>query len=224
MTQTIGVPVTTRSASAWPTTRALLAGGAAAGPLFLGLGAVQGLTRDGFDFTRNAISQLSLGDLGWIQVTSFLLTGMLAVAGAAGIRRALDGTPAGTWAPRLISVFGISFALAAVFTADPGAGFPANAPQAPAGSLSWHGAIHMFSAMLGFFALSAAFLVLARHFATHRQRGWAVSARLVPLGILAGFAGSSANVLAFTAGAGLGLLWLTAVTARLMTTLPAEEK
>ncbi|MGW1541604.1 DUF998 domain-containing protein [Streptomyces sp. NPDC002309] len=224
MTQNIGVPVTARSASAWPTTRVLLAGGVTAGPLFLGLGAVQGLTRDGFDFTRNAISQLSLGDLGWIQVTSFLLTGMLAAAGAAGIRRALDGAPAGTWAPRLIRVFGVSFALAAVFTADPGAGFPAGAPQAPAASLSWHGAVHMLSAMVGFLALSAAFLVLARHFATHRQRGWAVSSRLVPLGILAGFAASSTTVLAFTAGAGLGLLWLTAVTARLMTTLPAAQK
>ncbi|KUL50133.1 hypothetical protein ADL22_07610 [Streptomyces sp. NRRL F-4489] len=165
MTQTFGVPGTARSAPARPTTRLLLAGGVTAGPLFLGLGAVQGLTRDGFDFTRNAISQLSLGDLGWIQVTGFLLTGMLATAGAAGIRRALDGAPAGTWAPRLIGVFGLSFALAAIFTADPGAGFPAGAPEAPA-------------------------------------------AVAVP---------------AFTAGAGLGLLWLTAVTARLMTTLPAAR-
>ncbi|MFI0915154.1 DUF998 domain-containing protein [Streptomyces abikoensis] len=224
MTQTIGVPVTTRSASARPTTRVLLAGGVTAGPLFLGLGALQGLTRDGFDFTRNAISQLSLGDLGWIQVISFLLTGALAITGATGIRHALDGAPAGTWAPRLLRVFGASFALAAVFTADPGAGFPAGAPQAPAASPSWHGAVHMLSAMVGFLALSAAFLVLARHFAAHQQRGWAVSSRLVPLGILAGFAGSSASVPAFTAGAALGLLWLTAVTARLMTTLPAAQK
>ncbi|MGW7381355.1 hypothetical protein [Streptomyces sp. NPDC054794] len=33
--------------------------------------------------------------------------------------------------------------------------------------------------------------------------------------VLAGFAASSATVAAFTAGAGLGLLWLTALTVRL---------
>ncbi|MFC8275497.1 hypothetical protein ACFUJR_23780 [Streptomyces sp. NPDC057271] len=38
---------------------------------------------------------------------------------------------------------------------------------------------------------------------------------LVPVAVLAGFAPSAASVLAFTAGAGLGLIWLTAVTARL---------
>ena len=43
-------------------TRTLLGCGIAAGPLFLGAGIAQGLARDGFDLTRNAISQLSLGD------------------------------------------------------------------------------------------------------------------------------------------------------------------
>ncbi|MGA5562931.1 hypothetical protein ACPCUV_17380 [Streptomyces platensis] len=38
----------------------------------------------------------------------------------------------------------------------------------------------------------------------------------MPLGVLAGFAGSSVTGLAFTVGAGLGLLWLAAVTARLI--------
>ncbi|MEW9511531.1 hypothetical protein [Streptomyces bacillaris] len=35
------------------------------------------------------------------------------------------------------------------------------------------------------------------------------------MAVLAGFMASAASVLAFTAGAGLGLLWLSAVTARL---------
>jgi hypothetical protein len=42
----------------------------------------------------------------------------------------------------------------------------------------------------------------------------------VPVGVVAGFAASSATVLAFTAAAGLGLLWLTAITAQLLTTTP----
>jgi hypothetical protein len=225
MTQTISAPITASSEpSTRPATRALLVAGIAAGPLFLGAGVIQGLTREGFDFTRNAISQLSLGDLGWIQVTSFLLTGVLAIAGAIGIHQALRDAPGGVWAPRLVGVFGASFLVSAVFTADPGAGFPAGAPQWPAASMSTHGAVHMLSAMVGFLALCAAFFVLARHFAARRRRGWAVASRLVPVGVLAGFAGSSATVLAFTAGAGLSLLWLTAVTARLVTAAPTAQQ
>lgn len=223
MTQTISAPIAV-SAPTRPATRALLAGAAVAGPLFLGAGLLQGLTRDGFDFTRNALSQLSLGDLGWIQVTAFLLTGVLVIAGAVGMRQALRDAPGGTWAPRLIGVFGASFLLAGAFAADPGAGFPAGAPEARAASLSTHGAIHMFSGMVGYLALCAAFFVLARHFAAQNRRGWAVASRIAPAGILAGFAGSVATILAFTAGAGLGLLWLTVATTRLMAATPPAQR
>ncbi|WP_030870930.1 DUF998 domain-containing protein [Streptomyces sp. NRRL S-37] len=223
MTQTISPP-TTVSAPARPATRTLLAVATAAGPLFLGASLLQGLTRDGFDFTRNAFSQLSLGDLGWIQITAFMLTGALVVAGAVGMRRALRDAPGGTWVPRLVGVFGVSFLFAGVFTADPGAGFPAGTPETGTTSLSTHGAVHMFSGMVGYLALCAAFFVLARHFAARNRRGWAVACRIVPVGVLAGFAASASAVLAFTAGAGLGLLWLTAVVARLMTMEPPAQR
>ncbi|MFJ9810743.1 DUF998 domain-containing protein [Streptomyces sp. NPDC101158] len=222
MTQTIDAPVTVPT-PARSATRALLAG-AAAGPLFLGSGLIQGLTRDGFDFTRNALSQLSLDDLGWIQTTTFLLTGVLVIAGAVGMRKALGDTPSSTWAPRLIGVFGASFLLASAFAADPGAGFPVGASQERTASLSTHGAIHMVSGMVGYLSLCAAFLVLAVHFSARNRRGWALASRIAPAGILAGFVGSSATVLAFTTGAGLGLLWLTAVTARLLATAPPGRK
>ncbi|MCD0483558.1 DUF998 domain-containing protein [Streptacidiphilus sp. ASG 303] len=223
MTQVVGTPLTSRSVPTPLSTRALLAGGALAGPLFLGVGVVEGLTRDGFDFTRNAISQLSLGPWGWIQVAGFLVTGVLVTAGAVGVRRAIGRTPGGTWAPRLIGVFGASFLLAGVFTADPGGGFPPGTPDGPA-TMSTHGAVHMFGGMAGYLALCAALLVLARHFAARGRRGWALACRLVPVGVLAGFAGSGATVAAFTAGAGLGLLTLTAVVVRLADRAPASPR
>ncbi|WP_327168446.1 DUF998 domain-containing protein [Streptomyces subrutilus] len=194
-----------------PRVRGLLAGGLVAGPLFLGAGVAQGLSRDGFDFTRNAISQLALGGPGWIQVVSFLLTGASVLAGAVGMHRVLGGGPGGTWGPRLVGVFGASFLVAAVFRADAGAGFPVGAPDAA--RLSAHGAVHMVAGMVGYLAFCAASVVLARAFTARGQRGRAVASRIVPVGVLAGFAGSSASVLAFTAGAGLGLVWLTALTA-----------
>ncbi|MEU9862116.1 DUF998 domain-containing protein [Streptomyces sp. NPDC047971] len=220
MTHTLGTPhqsvAVPRSA-----TRALLTSAMVAGPLFLGAGVVQGLAREGFRFGHNAISQLALGDAGWIQTVNFLLAGALLTAGAVGLRASLRRGPGGTWAPVLVGVFGVSFLAAAAFPADAGAGFPVGAPEAvPA--MSAHGAAHMAGGMVGYLALCAAFLVLARPLAARGHRGWALASRLVPVVVLAGFAGSAVSVLAFTAGAGLGLLWLTAVTARLTTDTRTE--
>ncbi|WP_129842179.1 DUF998 domain-containing protein [Streptomyces sp. RFCAC02] len=225
MTQTLSaapavLPSRTAARPSARATRPLLWGGVVAGPFFLLTGMAQALTRDGFDLGRNALSQLSLGDLGWIQVTAFALTALLGAAGAAGTRRVLRGGPGGTWAPRLIGVFAASFLAAAVFTADPGAGFPAGTPDDRAASVSGHGAVHMASGMVGYLALCAGLLVLARHFAARQERGWAIACRLLPAGVVAGFAGSAVSVPAFTAGAALGLIGLSAVTARLMTRTP----
>ncbi|MFD9409677.1 DUF998 domain-containing protein [Streptomyces sp. NPDC059989] len=187
----------------------------AAGPLFLGAGIFQGFARDGFDFTRNAISQLALGAAGWIQTVNFLLAGALLIAGAAGLRRMLGGGAGGTWGPVLVGIFGVSFWAAAALPADAGAGFPVGTPDTTV--MSGHGAGHMAAGMVGYLALCAAFLVLARPLATRGCRSWAVASRLAPVAVLAGFMASAASVLAFTAGAGLGLVWLSAVTARLAT-------
>ncbi|MFC7795792.1 DUF998 domain-containing protein [Streptomyces cinereoruber] len=222
MTDTLTPPRQVSSAVPEPraAARRAASGGMAAGPLFLAAGLAQGFARDGFDFTRNAISQLALGEAGWIQTVNFVLTGALLLAGAAGLRRALRGGAGGTWGPALVGVFAVSFWVAAAFPADAGAGFPAGAPEATA--MSGHGAVHMLGGMVGYLALCAAFVVLARPLAARGLRGWAVATRLVPVVVLAGFTASAASVLAFTAGAGLGLLWLAAVTARL-TGMPANR-
>ncbi|GAA3039143.1 hypothetical protein GCM10020229_57920 [Kitasatospora albolonga] len=76
----------------------------------------------------------------------------------------------------------------------------------------------MVAGTVGYLALCAAFPVLARAFAARGERAWAVTTRLVPVAVIAGFAASAATVAAFTAGAALGLLWLTAVGCRLRAT------
>ncbi|MEU3103907.1 DUF998 domain-containing protein [Streptomyces griseoflavus] len=213
MTHTLTTPHTTPAAPARPAALRALAGGMVAGPLFMAAGLAQGFGREGFDFTQNAISQLALGEAGWIQTVNFVLTGTLLIVGAAGLRRALGGDPGSAWGPVLLGVFGASFWAAAVFPADAGAGFPAGAPDTTV--LSAHGTAHMAAGMVGYLALCGAFLVVARPLAARGHRGWAIASRFVPVAILAGFATSAVTVLAFTVGAGLGLLWLAAVTARL---------
>jgi hypothetical protein len=60
--------MTARQAEAPTTTRTLLALGAAAGPLYVIVGLAQILTREGFDWTRHALSLMSNGAWGWVQV------------------------------------------------------------------------------------------------------------------------------------------------------------
>src|SRR5579884_855270 len=77
-----------------PTTkliRALLYCGVAAGPIYIIVGAIEAFTRPGFDPTRHDLSLLSNGNLGWIHISLFVLTGLLTIAGAVGMRRVLVG-------------------------------------------------------------------------------------------------------------------------------------
>src|SRR5690242_9979755 len=70
-------------------TRFLLGYGVIAGPLYVAVSLVQAVTRPGFDLSRHAWSLLESGDLGWIQITNFVVSGLMTVAAAVGLRRAL---------------------------------------------------------------------------------------------------------------------------------------
>jgi Protein of unknown function (DUF998) len=152
-------------------TTALLACGIVAGPLFFAVVLIQALTRDGFDLGHHPLSLLSLGDLGWIQIANFVVTGVLYVACAVGMWRVLHPGRSGTWGPVLVGVLGIGLVVAGVFVTDAGAGYP---PGAPAGTpqISWHGALHTVGAVLAFNGMIAGCLVFVRRFAALRQWGW----------------------------------------------------
>jgi Protein of unknown function (DUF998) len=152
---------------------ALLACGAVAGPLYVGVALLQVLTRDGFDLRRHPLSLLSLGDLGWVQIANFVVSGLLAIAFAVGSRRVLHPGRAGTWGPLLLGLYGVGLVAGGVFVADPGAGFPPGAPEGAPEQLSWHGALHAVAPPLAFLSLIVACFVLARRFSAAGERGWA---------------------------------------------------
>src|SRR5829696_4666070 len=74
-------------------TRSLLGYGVLAGPFYVTVALAQALTRDGFDLSRHPWSLLALGAHGWIQIANFVLTGLMVVAAAVGVRRALATGP-----------------------------------------------------------------------------------------------------------------------------------
>ena len=203
-------------------TRALLTCGTVAGPLYLGVAAIQVLVRDGFDLRRHAISVLSNGDLGWVQIANFVVTGILVVGAAAGMRRAMRGGRGGTWGPLLVGVYGAGVIASGVFVADPADGFPPGTPPGMPEQVSWHGGLHLLAGGVAFLAVVVATFVFAHRFADRAQRGWASysvatgAAFLATWLALVATAGTEPIVnLAFAAGVVAAWVWVTAVAAHL---------
>lgn len=143
-----------QSNSRWRATRMLLIAGAAAGPLFYLSATVQMLSRPGFDLRVHPISQLSTGELGWIQMLSFVVTGLGLVCLSVGHRRAVTVGIGRTAIPAFVAIAGLGFIAAGIFPQDPAYGFPIGVADGPAVESSWHAAVHMAAAIISFTALA----------------------------------------------------------------------
>jgi hypothetical protein len=202
-------------------TRSMLGYGVIAGPLYLVVGIVEALTRNGFDLARHDLSLLANGSLGWIHITLLILTGLMTVTAAIGARRALVDGRAATWGPRLLVGYGLGLVGAGVFVADPMFGFPLGTPEGPATTITASGTLHFVCGALGFVCLIAATFVFARRFAAQRQTGLAQYSRVTSVVFLAGFVGiaSGSNnpliILGFWIAVTAGWAWLAVVSVHL---------
>jgi len=150
----------------------LFAAGIIAGPLFVVLSLFQAFAREGFDMVRHPASLLSLGDWGWIQIADFVLSGLLFVACAVGLRRGLNSGIGMKWVPRLFVALGVAMIMGGIFVPDPALGFPPGTPDGVPAEMSWHAGVHAFAPILGFMSLIAALFILARRFGSQKQPGW----------------------------------------------------
>jgi hypothetical protein len=200
-------------------TRSLLGYGVIAGPLYVTVSLTQAFTREGFDPRRHMWSLLANGHLGWIQTANFIVSGLMVLAAAAGVRRAL----AGRAASGLLAGYGLGLVGAAIFRADPALGFPPGTPDGP-GTVSWHGMLHLVTASIGFACLIAACVVVGRRRSAAGSRGWAAYSWGTGVVFLAGFlgvasgAGSVAANLAFTAAVLVAWAWISALSVHLYRT------
>jgi Protein of unknown function (DUF998) len=207
-------------------TRSLLGWGLVAGPFYVAVSVILGLTRDGFDFTRHYWSLLANGELGWVQMANYLLTGLMLVAFAVGLRRAIRPGLADRWAPALVGVFGAGMVVAGIFTTDSYGDFPFLPALDGAHGTSGPGLLHFAALCIGSAAVAAACFALARRFAADGATGLArfsaVTGGVVLIGLLpfiATFPGNAANNVRFTAAVVLVLGWITTVAAHLYRSL-----
>ncbi len=199
----------------------LLAAGAVAGPVYILVGAIEILTRPGFDMTRHDLSLMANGDWGWLHVLMLSVTGLLTIAGAFGLRKAIKGSKGSTWGPRMLGLYGVGLVGAGIFSADPANGFPLGAPEGPA-DITTAGMLHFVFGAVGFVGLIAACFVMAKYFMAKGEQAWARYSRVTGVlfgaafvGIAMGSNGTGAVlttvVLAFTAAVILGWAWISAI-------------
>ena len=86
--------------------------------------------------------------------------------------------------PLLIGIYGLGLIGTGIFVADPSYGFPPGTPEGSPAAISLNGLLQFISAGIGFLALIAARMVLARRFvslgqqercyAQHHKRGGSI--------------------------------------------------
>jgi hypothetical protein len=205
-------------------TNTLLKCGVVAGPLYIFVGIVEMFLNPGFSITKHSLSLLSAGSLGWIHITLFIVVGLLVILGAVGIRKAIKGEKAGTWAPILLGLYGIGLILAGIFVPDPMKGFP---PGETYGTISTSGIMHLVAGMVGFIGLIVSCFVFARRFMSLRQPDMAMFSWITGIVFFVSFFGIAAMSqqadhivlivnLAFTFAVVLSWIWFSTVTSRLI--------
>jgi hypothetical protein len=214
--------ITPASALSGKPAGSLLLWGVLAGPHYELVGLAQAHMRDGFDLRHHALSLLSNGSLGWIQVANFVLSGIMVIAGAIGMRRALRRGPGGTWAPMLIGLYGTGLVAAGIFRPDPALGFPPGTPPGPPAHITLAGTLHFVSGAVGFLALILGCFVMARAFSRRGRSWWARYSVVTGILFFAGFAGIASGSgkpwlnVAFGIAVVVAWAWLSAVSWRLM--------
>ena len=207
-----------------PTRRGLLSCGAVAGPLFVSVFSIEGVRRPDYKPLRHPVSSLSLGPRGWVQAANFATTGLLYLAGAAGLARTPGQAACGRIAAAALGATGLGLLGSAVFRTDPVSGYPPGTPDALAETTAI-GAMHTVAALPIFLGIPAAAFACAWRLHRSGSPGWAAcsaatgGAMLTTIGLAgAGFSQDPRFVsyagLCQRASIVIGFSWLTALSIR----------
>jgi hypothetical protein len=189
-----------------------------AGPFYLAVGLAQAVLRDGFDLMRHPLSVLANGPGGWVQTASFVISGLLVVGAAVGIRRVLRPRPVALSV--FLAAFGAGMLVSAIFPADPADGFPPGTPEGPPTSITTAGLIHFAAAALAFTSLGISCFLGARAMARLNARALTRFSLFSGLAVLVGFfggifSGVAAGVLGIWFSVIVGWAWLSILSLHL---------
>lgn len=127
-----------------------------AGPiLFTTAFVAEGFWQPGYSHVADPVSALAAGPYGWVQDVNFVVFGVLTIAFAIGVHRALRPSRAGTIGSTFLLVSGAALVLAAVFPARDASGAVTDQPG------------HVLAAVLAFLGAGIGFAAVSRRLARH---------------------------------------------------------
>ena len=128
--------------------------GLAAPILFVSVFTAEGILRPGYNPASMFVSELSLGPRGWVQISNFVITGLLVVLFARGVAARFMGDKAAQVGPILLQIIGFSLMFSGPFLTDPSALF---------NQTSIHGLVHeIFGALVFSLAPVSCFIYFGR--------------------------------------------------------------
>jgi hypothetical protein len=182
-------------------TRSMLGWGVVAGPFYLIFGLILALSRPGFDLTRDALSLLLIGDLGWLQLLNLVLSGLMTIVAAIGLLRTPEWSRA---TAALVGVYGLCLVLSAIFPPDATKSFPPGAGGG-GGEFTTPGLLHFVFGGLGFVSIGVAAILAGSWLGRRHARG-TIWSRIAGVVIIVAFIAGGA-LSAFPGG--VGLIWIT---------------
>lgn len=148
--------------------------------LFVSVFSIYGWLYPGYSPTRMFVSELSLGNYGWVQILNFVLTGALVLAFGRGLAAHFTTGAASRAGPVLVQIIGVSLIASGPFITD---------PSSMSGQASAHGVVHgIFGALVFTFAPLSCFVFYGRFRSDTLWRplaGWTLGSGVVlTLGIV----------------------------------------
>ncbi|HJZ73130.1 MAG TPA: DUF998 domain-containing protein [Vicinamibacterales bacterium] len=142
----------------WPgSARQTAWAGATAPILFVAVFLLEDVFSPGFNWLSTPVSEHSFGPHGWMQISTFVVTGLLLLAFASGVAREF-GRDGLTLGPRFLAILGWCILLSGPFVADP---TPAAVYSREA---TWHGIVHGILGAIAFTLMPASCFVFYRRF------------------------------------------------------------
>lgn len=136
---------------------------------------IEGWLRPGYDACSMFVSELSLGPRGWVQISNFVLFGLLFLAFSRGVAREFRSGATSSAGPILLTILGCGFLASGPFVMDP--------VSTPREAWSGHGTMHQLLGALVFSLMPVSCLVFWRRFRADLSwqplRSWTLAAGIV---------------------------------------------
>jgi hypothetical protein len=124
--------------------------------IFVGVFTVEGVLRNGYDPMRMYISALSLGNRGWIQISNFIVLGLLLFIFTLGLSKEFRSGKASRGGIITLYIISVLFFISGPFVMDP--------TETPADQMSVHGLIHGLSGGIVFLLMPIIIFIFLRRF------------------------------------------------------------